>query len=276
MKSIKLIAFALFASSIAFFSSCNPACDPPSISFNPSTTASSKAVGDTVTFSVTVTTAGDCNIGGIDVYKKIGGAAETALPAITGISGNGHTFTFTYVVENLPASTTVAFRFVAKADDKDETSSELTYTITVTGQGTKLIELTNAQMKVWHVQGPNPGAYDLINSVGKASGDPDTDKDLQDRSVAPNFTPTWYTGTGNLTQFVRNNSFDYANATAGTVTLAYNAGTQTSSVTSIQNGDIILCRLRGGSRYAVIKVNTVTVTPADNLDNITFAYKMTN
>jgi hypothetical protein len=145
------------------------------------------------------------------------------------------------------------------------------------------IKLTNEKTNdtIWNIQGKNRGSFDLVTGTLVSQSTSDASKDAVDMSTVGttgvDFPKTWKSLNGGM--FVTAASgFDYANATDSSVIKAYAAGGTPSATTKVlAPNDIIIEKLRGGSRYAVIKITDVVVTTAatDNLDYILFNYKLT-
>ena len=130
---------------------------------------------------------------------------------------------------------------------------------------------------IWNLQGPKRGSFDLMGDSTVPAAGLDGIKDAKDMSsvgtTAVIFPKTWTSTNGTL--FVTAAAgFDYANATDSTVIKGYAAGTAAATTKVLAAGDIILAKIRG-AKYAVIKINAVTETSADNLDFVAFIYKRT-
>ena len=143
--------------------------------------------------------------------------------------------------------------------------------------GTALTEVK--QDTVWNLQGPTGklGAYDLVVGAGVASAGPATSKDLLDQSsvggAGVTFPKTWTSGNG--TTFVMGSSVSYATATDSAAIKGFAAGTAVTATTVLAPGTVVLAKLRGTARIAVISIVAVNETSGDNLDNIVFKYKRT-
>lgn len=153
-------------------------------------------------------------------------------------------------------------------DDKEEEPAVNT--------GTALtVEKTDT---VWNLQGPNKGAYDLVTGEALSSSVAATNKDLVDMGVVQAAGVVWPKSltSGNGTLFVKAASgFDYAGAKDSSLVKAYAAGTAAATTSALADGDVILAKLRGGSRYAAIKILAVVETSGDNRDYIRFGYRLT-
>ncbi|HAO99604.1 MAG TPA: hypothetical protein DCQ83_06125 [Fibrobacteres bacterium] len=131
---------------------------------------------------------------------------------------------------------------------------------------------------IWNLQGPKKGAFDLLGDSAVSASKSDSIKDAKDMSSVGTsaivFPKTWTSTNG--TMFVTAAAgFSYDSATDSTAIRGYKAGTPSATTKVLAAGDIILAKIRGGSKYAVIKIKTVTETSADNLDFVAFSYKRT-
>lgn len=132
---------------------------------------------------------------------------------------------------------------------------------------------------VWNLQGPKRGAYNLVAGESVASDGSETVKDVKDMSVVAtagvSFPMTLTSGNGTLF-VIAPSTFDYATATDSTLIKAYASVATPAAVTPIlKANDVILAKLRNSSRYAAIKIKTVNVTSADNLDFFYFGFRLT-
>lgn len=166
-------------------------------------------------------------------------------------------------------------------------SGVTTYSFTVTDKNgstvTKTFDITVVQVMnttvtgaFFHIQGSLQGSYDLVNDTAVSATEPDNVKDMRNTDLAAaTFTGSWE--SANSTEFVKDNSFDYANASVQSATAAFAAGTASTTVVNPANGDIYIAKLRGSAQYAVIQITNVD--PTDNTCNcgnpgkITFDYK---
>lgn len=149
-------------------------------------------------------------------------------------------------------------------------------TPTQTDTSAVLVEKTGGI--IYNLQGPNLGAWDLVNDAAVGAAGSATIKDLIDMSSVDStgvvFPKKWTTSTG--TTFVKADaSFDYANVTENKAHAAFDAGTSASSTGVLAAGDIYIAHndTRFEHGVTVIKIVAVNETTNNNLDNITFVYK---
>ncbi len=188
-------------------------------------------------------------------------------------NADDETYLDTLIFPNAGINTGVT-SYTFTVTDRDGNTSSTSYTVTVAPNATPMTnEVTGA---FFHIQGSLEGAYDLVTETVVAAAGSDADKDMKNTDDAGvTFTGSWE--AGNSTLFVKDNSFDYTNATVEAAMASFNSGTSTATVSNPANGDIYIARLRGANNYAVI--NVVNVDPNDNTCNcgntgkITFDFK---
>lgn len=128
--------------------------------------------------------------------------------------------------------------------------------------------------KVWNIKGYNPGAWDLITNQDKTIYENDMEKDLI------NTTTTFGTFNKELkavndTRFVKTSSSFTSIKSFNDAQSIYNkTSSKVSTLSKISKGYRYVAKLRNGDKYAVISITNVVETPSDNLDYITFEYKI--
>jgi len=209
---------------------------------------------------------------------------NTPNPIPTSLGGN----TFPYDIANADDETyidTLIFpsaginvgvtSYTFTVTDKDGNVDNVTFTVNTVASATPMTNTVNGAF--FHIAGSLEGAYDLINEDVVSASAPGTNKDMANTDQAgAAFTGSWE--AQNATLFVKDNSFDYANATVEAATSAFALSSSPSNtVNNPMDGDIYIAKLRGGNNYAVIEI--VTVDPSDNTCNcgntgkITFNFK---
>lgn len=188
-------------------------------------------------------------------------------------NADDETYLDTLIFPNAGINTGVT-SYTFSVTDKDGNTANKSFTVTVAANATPMTNETTGAF--FHIQGSLEGAYDLMNGAVVSASGADADKDMEntdDAGVA--FTGSWE--AANSTMFVKDNSFDYANATVEAAMSSFSNGTAAAAVTNPADGDIYIAKLRGGNTYAVIKVTDVD--PTDNTCNcgntgkITFDFK---
>lgn len=287
MKIKNALRFSALFALVLGFSACE---DDTTTSLGPSLLVNESSTGSTGG-AVTITQGsslvfywdarkGDSDLEAFSVSNT--GVNQTA-PIPTSLGGN----TFPYDIANADDETyldTLIFplaglntgvtSYTFTVTDKDGNTESVTYTVSVDPGATPMTNEVNGAF--FHVQGSLEGAYDLVDEMVVSASGSDADKDMRNTDDAGvGFTGSWE--AANATMFVKDNSFDYDNATVEAATASFASGTAIGTVYNPMNGDIFIAKLRGGSDYAVIKV--IDVDPNDNTCNcgntgkITFDFK---
>ncbi len=289
MKNLFSVTLALFSASILFVGCAeetNPDKPKPTLTVEELTVGITNnqitaTAGTTLIFRWNAVKAG----GGQDLDKfsiaQQGANVISPLPN----TANGETLP----IDNLPAKYEAQYvdtitipagmnlgvtELTFTVTDQEGLTAEVTVSVTVTNASTPLATVKNGMF--YHVGGTLQGAYDLVADVVVAAGGANADKDMNNTNTAGNpFTGAWQ--SENNTQFVKANSFDYANATEEAAATAYAAGTPSASVSAPAVGDIYVAKLRGGSDYTVIKITALNAADntcsCGNTGKISFEYK---
>ena len=149
--------------------------------------------------------------------------------------------------------------------DKDDVTATETLTVTGASGGTVPTPFgTEVVGAFFHVGGTLEGAFDLVAEATVPAGGVEANKDMKNIDMAGDpFRGSFTTGTGNATEYVRANSFDYANGSVEDAMAAFAAGSAITTVLNPLANNIIIAKLRGGADgYAVIQITTID--PADN------------
>lgn len=271
MKKIANLFFILVAGvATVALTGCGGSSTAPVVTWdNP--TSDYYLAGDTVKLTINMTS--DGKLSKILVTKEVGGTGTSTGVYDGSISGTGASYNLSDIIPNAAVGTKIVY--TVKVTDSKDNATTKTYTCWVTS---KMSEYVDNKLRVYNIQGPFEGAYDLVGNRALSVGDADLYKDLIDSSYLKSgfgvvFPKVWY--ATNSTMYVKSNGFDYANANTASVANAYAAGTGKSSIGPLSVGDIILAKLRGGqSGYAVIKITEVNETTSDNKDNIAFSFKI--
>lgn len=269
MKKLKLFSLGLLSAAL-FLTSCN---DDDETALGPVLTvteASTASTGGDITVAPGATLEfvwradrGDADLDQFAV-STTGGEWPSPLPA----SERGNSFPYdignaddeTYLdtlVLNIgqnPSVNSISFTVT----DRDGLSEEVSFSVTIENPETPLATEVNGAF--FHISGSLEGAYDLVNETTVGIGGNDSDKDMINTDAAGvTFTGSWEAGNGTNTTFVKDNSFDYDNATVESVTAAIQDGTSNTTVDDPAAGDIYLVHLRGND-YAVINITNVDPT----------------
>jgi hypothetical protein len=274
MKNILSITLSLFSASLLFVGCAeetNPDKPKPTLTVEELTVGINNnqitaTAGSTLIFRWNAVKAG----GGKDLDKfsiaQQGANVISPLPD----TYNGETLPF----DNLPAKyeaqyvDTIALpagmnlgvtELTFTVTDQEGLTAEVTVSVTVTNPSTPLTVVNTGMF--YHIGGTLAGAYNLVDDVTVNLGGANINKDMNNTNTAGNpFTGAWQ--SENNTLFVKDNGFDYTNATEEAAMAAYTAGSPSATVSAPAVGDIYIAKLRGGIDYTVIKITALN--PADN------------
>ena len=139
-------------------------------------------------------------------------------------------------------------------------------------------QVTTHNGHIWNFDGPNAGAWDLVDDVERFMADNSSVKDMLNQGIAQNaygFQFGWE--AANTTLFVQINESDYTSINVSTtlyeIENLFSAGTPYSEIDSTHVGASYIAKLRGGNEYAAIRISNILPTQSDNLDKIEFEYK---
>ncbi len=282
MKKMKMLALGLLGASFFAFTSCSPDDDDevfprPNLTITASTaTITGDANGDieigsneTVSFTIQGASAGGTRlksialtVSGVNPVNVIPNTSEGYdLNDIANLdNADEDLYNDVLTIDGVFFSQegVTNFRFTL-TDDRDQ-SQVVDIAVTVNDPTPLANEKIGA---FFHVEGSLQGAYDLVAAT-PVPGAPGADVTVQDMrntdGVGETFTGKWT--AGNATAYVKDNSYDYDNATEESALAAYAAGTASQNVNNPLVGDIYIAKLRGGDEYAVVKITNV-----DPLDN---------
>jgi hypothetical protein len=155
--------------------------------------------------------------------------------------------------------------------DKDGNSASRSLKITTKKESDSLSIIEDEQ--VFNIIGPNHGAYDLVASATRGVGDPAAQKDIVDQTTTSTFSREW--GTLNGSEFIRLNSGALQQfVLEDDIITRWNAnsGSATSTLSNLDEGDLILCKSGQAGQYYVIALHTI-MDGAGNDDYYQFDYK---
>jgi hypothetical protein len=166
--------------------------------------------------------------------------------------------------------------------DKDGGSTSKDITITVVEAGSDLEEITaddngGETLKVYNFLGPQLGAFDLLQGLPLSSGDPDSDKDIQDSTTNAelNAWPGRWTSRNGSTFKKLGSGYTWDNIkTDVALKAAWDDNTDNpESFLTVEDGDLLAIKLRGGDTYCLIEILEVVQTSNNNNDYVAFQYK---
>ena len=261
---------------LSFFTKCekNPSSEDlaPLLTISSAGLSATNTIMEGTTFDVTVV-ANENSTSGKQLSSleiQLTGGADTSIV----INTASYTETFTRDAPEDGVSET--YTFIVTDSDGESASKSLTVSgisgVVSTPFGPEIIG------DFFHVGSSLEGAYDLVAETVVASAGSEADKDMKNIDIAGgNFTGSWTTGTGNGSQFVKSNTFDYANGTVEDAMAVFAAGSATSTVLNPSLNDIFIVKLRGGSDYALLQVTDRDVSDntcnCSDLGRITFKFR---
>lgn len=214
---------------------------------------------------------GNAPLNSIEIER--GGVTVDAVDLLFAGSPGSNPFILMDDMRNGFTDFTIGFR------SPDASGDSFDYTITLTDDNgiekSLLLTVTTAVTlgdpingQFYHMDGAAGcfGGYDLVNDDNVASSGSDADRDMLNTDVAPDpFTGSWMAENGtryvDATGIIDDlNDINKANAES-----VFAAGSETASISNPQVNDFYVAQLRGGSDYAVIRIDRVD--PNDNSCN---------
>lgn len=178
----------------------------------------------------------------------------------------GQNFNWTYSYKAPKCSTQTVFDCEFVINDANGDQIELLYSITDIPDTVALTETSGNVM--WSLQSLKQNGYNLHE--GRPVFSSDTSADIMDSTFTSVLSRRWITKKN--ANFVRDNGFDYPNATNISVQNAFNSGQQTNRLTNISNGDIILYH-SPDNFYSVIMITNVVDADSTLNDAYDFNFK---
>lgn len=269
MKKLLYLFSLLAIASVVIFFGCKKDVEPvpPSIALvTPGITGDATMDPGELFMVITSSTKGDKNLSSFTITKD--GVNLSGYPV--NISGGSYSDTL-IAIADLNA---LSYVYTFTVTDKDNQSASASITITVA---------TFASAKTgqfYHQAGATgcTGGYNLVGDVDVPGSGVDADRDMLNTDAAgAGFKGSW--DSKNSTMYVKDNTYDYANASPKSADAAYAAGTPTVTITAPVASDIFIAKLRGGTDYAVIQITSVSPTDDScspgtlNPGKILFGYK---
>jgi hypothetical protein len=267
---LKSIITGIICLTMIFTYSCKKDKDSiPKVTVTPTPLYISGNVGDLVVFNIVI----DSDVALSKFY--ISQQPENQLPSTvldSTITSKGTAFNYYYRLPASMAGKSVVFEFKAVDDNGNEGKAVRRVYIAAP---TAVTLTETAGHRMYSNLSTNPDAYNLESNVSEFSVTADTSaRDMQDASgTDTTLSKTWTSPAGG--QFVRNNGFDYANATDVSATNAYNAGLKFSIMSGIAVGDVIIAKLGSitTDKYVVVRVTNIIDNPGKNNDYYEFSVK---
>ena len=282
MKKMKLFALMFLAGTL-IFSSCNKddeevAVAGPSLSFQNGDNSLEFDGTKGIDVRVDFTAEGEVSSFKL-VFSLENSSADSIYDLTSTYKGDkSGSYTFSRSKElvgadlNLDGTGTVKYIFTLR--DKNDNVKTATYTVTTATQD-ELVEKTGY---LYHISGPLQGAYDLKGDSLVSSTGSETVKYMintdpaSDNTQPSSFTGSWNSGNG--TEFVKADGFDYDGATIkDQIVGAFLGGESMTEVNNPSVGDIYIAN--NGNEYYAIKITSINVdyTAKSNNGQMTFTYK---
>ena len=273
MKKTKIWALSLLGLATIGFTSCEPDNDNPNANgptinvIDPS--AANITVEPNVSIPVEVVASTNDKLESFKVERDFGGVSTTIIDSVL---ENGITsFTFVDTLFSSSIEGTVEFTFFVEDNKGNSSIDKLTVNV-----ANSLSDTTSGM--IWNINGPNEGAWSLVDDEAVPASADSTNKDLLDEDNGGPVYPASF-GSANGTMFVlASDSVDFYNTTLTEITDEYENGTALSSTGTLAADDVVVAyNTRFPQEYIVILVTEVNSTPfppvGDNLDNVKFVYR---
>jgi hypothetical protein len=279
---MKHLLFAMAVPALVFLTACSDSgsdgdsAPKPTLSFQTGagfTSANTKSSVDSTLKIGVIAQSNDAKLAKISISLSTNGGTSGVIFDTT-ITSKSTAFTYKYKVQGTVGD---ILKLTVKAEDANGTSAEQSLTVDI--EPANFVMGVQQNQRVYNLQGPNPGAYDLTKSVNKLSSDNPQEKDIIDGTPTTTpivFSKSWTSGNGS--KFVKVTANDYTLS----VTSSYvynlwknNAANATSTISNIAKGDVILVKSGQSVPFGIyiIKITDVINTASDNLDNILFEYR---
>ncbi len=279
MKVKQILALSLLAVSAFFLNSCgtddpNPAPGIDFIAEGGSLTGDVTMDGDKA-FSIVFNVTDDSKVKTVEVKSVVNGRVSPQLDTTI----NAASAKIRLNRKSYAAIATEVWTITVTDDKGSSTSKSLTISTTTAASGDPLTSFekdnNSLPFKVWNFQGPNAGAFDLLDGTARVKGDPAAEKDLQDSCTlaeVAQWPGRWTSKNG--TMFKKVTGYTYADVTnTGQLDAVWNASGNAVKSMTVVAGDLYIASVTRTSAKVLISVDAVTKTAGDNLDYVQFKFK---
>ena len=286
MKNIKLLSlFALLAVGALTLTNCTGTDETPDPSPVVNFLGGAEYVDEDISlaantdFAMAITANHTKNIKSVKVTQEINGGV--AVEVVDSAFNDKTIAEFVYNGTSGDTEGTEVYTFIVA--DKDGNSTSKSITITNLGTpGNDLIEFlvdnNDETFKVWNFRGAKAGAYGITVGGNLLSGEPDSQKDIQDSTTAAEtgaWPARWTSRNG--TEFRKVTGSTWSTITNDAELLAAWDAVGTSETTvNVVDGDLYVLMLGGNNGFALVEVTDVNSTSGDNNDYVQFRYKKQN
>lgn len=287
MKIKQILGFSILAISSAFLlNSCgdgtpNPAPGIDFIAEGGSITGDVTMDGDKA-FSIVFNVTDDSKVKTVEVKSVVNGRISPQLDTTI----NKASAKIKLSRKSYAAIATEVWTITVTDDKGSSTSKSITVTTTsaATGDPLSSFDKDNAgdPFKVWNFLGQKPGAFNILDGITLASGDPATEKDIQDSVVlaeVSQWPARWTSKNGTTFKKVTGYTYD-AVLNTGQLEAVWNASGSSMKSMVVNTGDLyianILAKTSAPARLAgkvLVYIIDVKKTTGDNLDYVQFKFK---
>ncbi len=240
----------------------------PTLHITPSELKITLEPGEIANFSINVEAEGGLNR--FEIIESVDGAPSTSLLDSTLGGENLSDISFSYQMPITKKATEI--RLVFKVYDAQNNFGSAARSLLISGADSLLTEITG--LSLYSLKSGNQNGY-LIATDTLVYSDSVFFEDLD--LVCTDTTDTLsYTLVSPISnEFVVFNSFNYDSATYRTMTEAFDFGTPTTSLSSLQSGDIIITKLSTPTLYdyALIKITGINDDAGSANDRYVFSIK---
>lgn len=263
MKLFKFLPLLLLISIVA----CEPEVNPPIIIVTPSDIHIFAEANGVVEFEIDLA-AGDANLSRFMVRAKpVNGVTTTLVDSL--VAGSGSEFFYIYDVPTGVDEVLLTFTVI----DADGESNATLRNVFIVGNA--LLEQTTGHLMYSPFNVNSLNAFDIdetepltIATVADTSVIDIVEFDLEDNDELAR-SITSYSGT----KFVRNNDFNYAEATTQSAMGSFESSNAQSVISNVMENDIIITKYDTvNNRYAVIRM--VNITDAAGIDGDVYEFNL--
>lgn len=264
------IIVSALALAAVFFQSCKKEADPPFIYVSPTSSVLETTPGGLIEFTIRAY-AGD-NGGQLRVQvlsKPNNSFTSTILDTLVYAEVNEFFYRY-YAPDGGAEDVLLTFRVI----DSDGLSNATLRRITIEGNAYLTQTTGHLLYSGYNLSALNGFDIDLLQPVNLASLADSSGVDLFEFDVTDDETMSRSLSSYSGIKFVRNNSFNYAEATNQSAEASFISSTPQSIVSNIQTDDILITRYDTlANRYAVLRIVSVSDEPGVNGDKYEFNIK---
>jgi hypothetical protein len=248
--------------------SCNRDPKPPVMLVSPGNLQVQVDAGGLVEFNISAF-AGDFNLARILIQQKpINGITSTLMD--TTVSGSQASFIWIYTVPQGNDDVVLTFRAI----DTDGADGQTARRLVV--QGNSFLSETSGHLLYSRYSSGVPNAFNIDNSEALflATNPDSTTVDMVEFDETNDETPGMAIRSYSGIKFVRNNSFNYPEATAQSAQNTFSSSTPLQIISNLQVDDILITKYdTTANGYAIIKITGIDNNAGSDADRYTFNLK---